>query len=93
MSLTIRPTVYELVLACGHVQLASRPLSVGHGYPCWTACDSEQATPETVAEVHRHEERMNETFVVCSGVNNGDMMHIQRVVDEANTKPSESQLQ
>lgn len=90
MTATIQQTVYELVLSCGHKQMASRPLQVGSGYPCWTACDSEHVTPSQVVAMNRHVPEPDEAYVVCSGVSNGDMLHAQRLVDEANTKSSVS---
>lgn len=86
MTVTIQPTIYQLTLTCGHKQLVSRPLPVGAGYPCWTACDAEKPREAYVTEIGRYEVEHGTAIVVASEANNADMLHIQRVVDEANTK-------
>lgn len=86
MTTTIQPTVYQLTLNCGHKQLVSRPLAVGAGYPCWTACNTEQPTRAYVVGVERYVPDSRTAIVVASGVNNAEMLHIQRMVDEANTR-------
>lgn len=89
MTTTIQPIVYQLTLTCGHEQLVSRPLPVGAGYPCWTACDREKPVKSYVAAINRYVPDPRVAVVVASGANNADMLHIQRVVDEANTKLTE----
>lgn len=86
MTVTIQPTIYQLTLTCGHTQLVSWPLKVGKGYPCWTACDKEAPTEAYVTECARYVLEPHTAIVVASGANNADMLHIQRVVDEANTR-------
>lgn len=86
MTTTIQPTVYQLTLNCGHKQLVSRPLPVGAGYPCWTACNAERPTRAYVAGIERYIPDPHTAIVVASGVNNAEMLHIQRMVDEANTR-------
>lgn len=85
MSVTIRPTIYKLTLACGHTQLTSRPLKVGTGYPCWTACDREHSTNSYVTEVERHDLSGFTVGVTAVDVNNSEMREVQLLVDEANT--------
>lgn len=84
MTTTIQPTVYELTLGCGHTQLATRRLPVGHGYPCWTACNPEEVTKQTVASVAIYKLKQGDAFIVASDVSSSDMLEIQKTVDLTN---------
>lgn len=81
MTLTIKePTAYKLTLSCGHHQLTTYPLPVDAGYPCWVACNPDSPTPATVVNVAVYEPEENVCYVVGSGLNNQDMLNLQKVV-------------
>lgn len=88
MTLTQTPTVYILTLSCGHTQLTTNATHrMGTKYPCWAACDPENVTPAVVINKKVYLPKQGDAFVVCSGITDGDMAHVSRVVAEMNTKP------
>lgn len=86
MDTNVEPVVYTLTLTCGHEQLVSHPRSLGDVYPCWTACNPDEPMHRTVADIKIYVPNPNVGIVVASKLNNDEMLHLNRTVDEVNKR-------